>query len=70
MGNISAPSVNVKHQILEEEWGVISLGVLISCLICWAIQVELLTLLTFTQHRLSPLAVFTSGAYFLHNRTQ
>ena len=23
--------------------------------------------LTFAQHRLSPLAAFTSGAYFLHN---
>ena len=27
----------------------------------------LLTSLTFARHRLSPLAVFTSGAYFLHN---
>ena len=33
----------------------------------WAVQVGLLTPLTFTQHRLSPLAVFTSSAYFLHN---
>ena len=33
----------------------------------WAIQVGLLTPLTFAQHRLSPLAAFTSGAYFLHN---
>ena len=32
----------------------------------WAIQVGLLTPLTFAQHRLSPLAAFTSGAYFLH----
>ena len=29
----------------------------------WAIQVGLLTPLTFARHRLSPLAAFTSGAY-------
>ena len=33
----------------------------------WAIQAGLLTPLTFAQHRLSPLAAFTSCAYFLHN---
>ena len=33
----------------------------------WAIQAELLTSLTFARHCLSPLAAFTSGAYFLHN---
>ena len=33
----------------------------------WAIQTGLLTPLTFARHRLSPLAAFTSGAYFLHN---
>ena len=33
----------------------------------WAIQAGLLTPLTFARHRLSPLAAFTSGAYFLHN---
>ena len=33
----------------------------------WTIQAGLLTPLTFAQHRLSPLAAFTSGAYFLHN---
>ena len=33
----------------------------------WAIQAGLLTPLTFAQHRLNPLAAFTSGAYFLHN---
>jgi len=32
-----------------------------------AIQAGLLTPLTFARHRLSPLAAFTSGAYFLHN---
>ena len=32
----------------------------------WAIQAGLLTPLTFARHRLSPLAAFTSGAYFLH----
>ena len=30
----------------------------------WAVQVGLLIPLTFTRHRLSPLAAFTSGAYF------
>ena len=30
-------------------------------------QAELLTPLVFAWHRLSPLAVFASGAYFLHN---
>ena len=33
----------------------------------WAVQAGLLTSLTFARHRLSPLAAFTSGAYFLHN---
>ena len=33
----------------------------------WATQAGLLTPLTFALHRLSPLAAFTSGAYFLHN---
>ena len=33
----------------------------------WVVQARLLTPLTFAQHRLSPLAAFTSGAYFLHN---
>ena len=33
----------------------------------WVIQAGLLTPLTFAQHRLSPLAAFPSGAYFLHN---
>ena len=33
----------------------------------WAIQAGLLTPLTFARHRLSPLAAFTSGAYYLHN---
>ena len=33
----------------------------------WAIQAGLLTPLTFAQHRLSPLAAFISGAYFLDN---
>ena len=36
-------------------------------LLCWVVQVELLTPLNFTRHRLSPVAGFTSGAYFLHN---
>ena len=36
----------------------------------WAIQAGLLTPLTFARHRLSPLAAFTSGAYFLHNWRQ
>ena len=31
----------------------------------WAIQAGLLTPLTFAWHRLSPLAAFTSGVYFL-----
>ena len=30
----------------------------------WTIQAGLLTPLTFARHRLSPLAAFTSGAYF------
>ena len=33
----------------------------------WAIQAGLLTPLTFARHRLSPMAAFTSGTYFLHN---
>ena len=34
----------------------------------WVVQAGLLTPLSFTWHHLSPLAVFTSSAYFLHNR--
>ena len=33
----------------------------------WAIQAGLLIPLTFARNRLSPLAAFTSGAYFLHS---
>ena len=33
----------------------------------WSVQAGSLTPLTFARHRLSPLAAFTSGAYFLHN---
>ena len=33
----------------------------------WAVQAGLLTPLTFALHRLSPLAAFTSGAYFFRN---
>ena len=33
----------------------------------WAIQAGLLTPLNFARHRLSPMAAFTFGAYFLHN---
>ena len=33
----------------------------------WAVQAGLFTPLTFTLHHLSPLAVFTSSVYFLHN---
>ena len=42
----------------------------LNTIFCWAIQVGLLTPLTFAQHRLSPLGAFTSGAYFLHNGRQ
>ena len=40
------------------------------CKSIWAVQAGLLTPLTFGRHRLSPLAAFTSGAYFLHNGRQ
>ena len=38
--------------------------------IYWVDQVGLLTPLIFAWHCLSPLAAFTSGAYFFHNRRQ
>ena len=41
-----------------------------STLAFWAIQAGLLTPLTFVRHRLSPLAAFTSGAYFLQKRKE
>ena len=50
-----------------------SMGVHVCVYVCallcmyWAVQAGLLTPLTFAQHRLSPMAAFTSGAYFLHN---
>ena len=40
-----------------------------NCCVYWVVQ-GLLTPLTVTWNRLSPLAVFTSGAYFLHNGRQ
>ena len=36
----------------------------------WAVQAGLSTPLTFAWHHLSPLAAFTSSAYFLHNGRQ
>ena len=33
----------------------------------WAVQVGLLTPMTFAHHHLSPLAAFTSSVYFFHN---
>ena len=33
----------------------------------WVVQAGLLTPLTFARYRLSPLAAFTTGVYFLHN---
>ena len=42
-------------------------GDFVHCEPYWVIQAGLLTPLTFARHRLSPLAAFTSGAYFLHN---
>ena len=39
----------------------------LKAIVYWAIQAGLLTPLIFAQHRFSPLAAFTSGAYFLHN---
>ena len=39
-------------------------------LVYCAVQAGLVTPLTFTRHHLSPLAAFTSGAYFLHNGRQ
>ena len=36
----------------------------------WVVQAGLLTPLTFAWHRLSPLAAFTSSAYFLHNDSE
>ena len=39
-------------------------------LLCWEVQLGLLTPLTFAWHRLSPLGVFTSGVYFLYNGRQ
>ena len=38
--------------------------------VCRAVQAGLLTPLTFARHRLSPLAAFTSGAYFLRNGSE
>ena len=57
----------------------LALGLHWACLVCkcltsfwtiasyWAVQMGLLTPLTFAWHCLSPLAAFTSSAYFLHN---
>ena len=43
------------------------IGGMLSADVYWAIQAGLLTPLTSARHRLSSLAAFTSGAYFLHN---
>ena len=42
----------------------------VACYKYWVVQAELLTPLTFAQRCLSPLAAFTSGAYFFHNGRQ
>ena len=55
-------SFRVREDILQ----VFFLSTVSSVLTYWAIQAGLLTPLTFGPHRLSPLAAFTSGAYFLH----
>ena len=44
-----------------------ALSVCIVFVVCWVVQVGLLTPLTFAWHCLSPLAAFTSGAHLLHN---
>ena len=56
-----SPVLNLRAVI----WFPFSISSLIS--LYWVIQVGLLTPLTFARHHLSPLAAFTSSAYFLHN---
>ena len=52
----------LQHYTLEKGWEVLP-----KTRLDWAIQAGLLTPLPFAQHRLSPLAAFTSSVYFLHN---
>ena len=55
------------HYIMSSGTGIEFCWVPSHCGLYWAIRAGLLTPLTFARHRLSPLAAFTSGAYFLHN---
>ena len=45
-------------------------GCCLNKVLYWPVQEGFLTPLTFARHHLSPLAAFTSGAYFLHNERQ
>ena len=61
-----------KLVILQKFWSRVKCNVMVQELVpvnklYWAIQAGLLTPLTFARYRLSPLAAFTSSAYFLHN---
>ena len=53
--------------VCRVEWWLVGVGKFV---IYWPVQAGLLAPLTFTWHRLSPLAAFTSGVYFLHNGKQ
>ena len=73
MASTHKPVVNTQHSLPEAELHtqLIQICFLVCASVdpadCWAIQAGLLTPLTFARHRLSPLAAFTSSAYFLHN---
>ena len=55
------------ESLLSDQSRKLRCGLLAAWACYWAIQAGLLTPLTFARHRLSPLAAFTSGTYFLHN---
>ena len=65
-GSLSSPITWTNKIINNSSWILCSL----ICFSYWAIQAGLLTPLTFARHRLSPLAAFTPGAYFLHTGRQ
>ena len=60
-------AIRTASQRLLKFGALYKLTITITILVYCTVQAGLLTPLAFARHRLSPLAAFTSGAYFLHN---
>ena len=60
-------AIRTASQWLLKFGALYKLTITITILVYCAVQAGLLTPLAFARHRLSPLAAFASGAYFLHS---